>query len=221
MGKLRIAIDGPAGCGKSTVAKRLAGKLGLTYIDTGAMYRAITYKTISRDIDLNDHTSIVRMAKKTDITMDNGRIYMDGEDVTLRIRSSAVDRNVSRVAAIPEVREILVGLQRNMAEVQGVVMDGRDIGTNVLPRADYKFYLTASLEERAKRRYKDALKQNPHASLEQIKENIEKRDRIDSTRASSPLKKADDAVLIDTTDKSVDQVIDEILSAVGCKGDVL
>jgi len=218
---LQIAIDGPAGCGKSTVARLLADKLGLLYMDTGAMYRAITYKVISTGIDPGDHQSVISLARSIKIAFYKERVFVDRKDVTLEIRSDIVDKNVSKIAAIPDIRKIMVELQREMAGQQGVVMDGRDIGTHVLPCADYKFYLTASLEERAKRRYKDILKRNAEVSFQQVKEDIAKRDQVDRCRQVSPLKKADDAIMIDTTNKTVDRVINEILDIVGCKGDVL
>lgn len=218
---IQIAIDGPAGSGKSTVAKALAKRLGLLYIDTGAMYRALTYKILERGIDFGDKQCVIATAENTHIKLTGEKVFLDGRDVTLQIRSTDVDKNVSKIAQIPEVRHILVNLQRRMASEQGVVMDGRDIGTYVLPDAEYKFFLTASIEERARRRYNDLVKKSAPVHYNQVKEDLENRDKLDSSRQFSPLRMADDAILIDTTGKSVNQVLEEIMGIVGGKEDVL
>jgi len=206
---LKIAIDGPAGSGKSTIAKILAEKLSLLYIDTGAMYRAITFKALqSGRFSTKD---IIDIAENSQIIFDKGRIYLDGMDVTEEIRKPEIDEKVSFTASIPEVRERLVMLQRKMAAEQGVVMDGRDIGTVVLPDADYKFFLTANIEERAIRRYNELLKKGVFKSFQEVKEEIIRRDKNDAERECSPFKKAEDAVEIDTTDKDINTVVKELM----------
>lgn len=210
---VQIAIDGPAGSGKSTIARKLAERLNLDYIDTGAMYRAITLAAINRGIAPGDRKGMINTAVRSRIQLKGVKVFLNGEDVSLKVRMPLVDKRVSEVASIPEVRKILVGLQRQMAARGGIVMDGRDIGTSVLPEARYKF-LTATLEERAKRRFQDLVKTNPQITLKQVMNEMERRDLLDSTRGHSPLKVADDAVVIDTTGKSIEEVLDEIMSIV-------
>lgn len=212
---MQIAIDGPAGSGKSTIARKLAERLNLDYIDTGAMYRAVTLAVITMGIAPGDKKGIIDTAVKSRIQLRGLKVFLNGEDVSLEIRTPLVDKRVSEVAGIPEVRRILVGLQRQMAARGGVVMDGRDIGTSVLPEARFKFFLTAALEERAKRRFQDLVKTSPQIALEQVMNEMERRDLLDSTRGHSPLKVADDAVVIDTTGRSIEEVLDEIMSIVG------
>lgn len=212
---VQIAIDGPAGSGKSTIARKLAERLNLDYIDTGAMYRAVTLAVINMGIAPGDKKGIIDTAVKSRIHFSGHKVFLNGEDVSLKIRTSLVDKRVSEVASIPEVRRILVRLQRQMAARGGVVMDGRDIGTSVLPEARFKFFLTATLEERAKRRYQDLIKTSPQITLKQVMNEMERRDLLDSTRGHSPLKVADDAVVIDTTGRSIEEVLDEIMSIVG------
>lgn len=206
---INVAIDGPAGAGKSTIAKMLAKKLGYVYVDTGAMYRAITYKALKLNIDLADE-SCYDFLETTEIVLTNeGHVYIDGEDVTKRIREFDVTNNVSLVSSLRVVRENLVKLQREMAKKANVIMDGRDIGTNVLKDADVKIFLTASPEERAKRRYLELLetKSKDEIDLDQIKEDIIRRDYQDSNRAINPLRKAEDAILVDTSNYTIDEVI--------------
>ncbi len=219
--KTHIAIDGPAGSGKSTVAKQLAKRLDMLYVDTGAMYRAITYKVINSGISVKDEKIILEIARAADVVFKDTGIYLDGKDVTKEIRSPLVDQWVSQISKIPGVRKLMAGVQRKMAENHNVVMDGRDIGTVVLPDAKFKFYLTASIDERAKRRYKDLKQNNSRTNLEQVKTEIERRDLLDSEREHAPLKTADDAVVIDTTGKGVEAVLKEIMDVMGGKGDVL
>lgn len=207
-----IAIDGPAGSGKSTIAKKISGKLGIEYIDTGAMYRALTYKVLKRGIDPNNTKSIIELLKSTDIDFVNGSIYLDGKIVDREIRLNDVSNNVSYIAKIEEVRKDLVKKQQAMAKRKSIIMDGRDIGTVVLPDAEYKFFITASVKERANRRYKDLLSTGEDTSIESLIKEIEKRDTIDSNRKNSPLKKAEDAILLDTTYKTIDESIDFIVS---------
>lgn len=208
--KYNVAIDGPAGAGKSTVAKLVADKLNLTYIDTGAMYRAITLKAIEKNT--RDLEEIIDIVKNSDISIEGRKIFLDGRDVTDEIRSKEVSNKVSELAKIPEVRHYMVKLQQNLAKKGNVIMDGRDIATTVLPDAEYKFYLTADLKERAKRRYEEIIKKGQKAKLEQIEQDILKRDLQDSKRSCSPLKVAEDAIIIDTTNMTIDEVAAKIIS---------
>lgn len=209
-----IAIDGPAGAGKSTVAKIVAEKLGYTYIDTGAMYRGVAWKTLKQSQAATDE-DILRAVQEIDVRLactENGtRVTVDGTDVTQEIRTPEVTHIVSRVAALGPVREKMVELQRAMAADGAIVMDGRDIGTNVLPNADVKIFLTASVEERARRRY-DEMKEKGYAvNFDKLKREIALRDKQDSEREISPLRQAEDAVLLDTTSLSIDEVVTYVL----------
>ena len=209
-----IAIDGPAGAGKSTVAKIVAEKLGYTYIDTGAMYRGVAWKTLKQSQTATDE-DILRAVQEIDVRLactENGtRVTVDGTDVTQEIRTPEVTHIVSRVAALGPVREKMVELQRTMASDGAIVMDGRDIGTNVLPNADVKIFLTASVEERARRRY-DEMKEKGYAvNFDELKREIALRDKQDSEREISPLRQAEDAVLLDTTSLSIDEVVAHVL----------
>ncbi|HMA59229.1 MAG TPA: (d)CMP kinase [Halanaerobiales bacterium] len=210
-----VAIDGPAGAGKSTVAKKLAEKLNFTYLDSGAMYRAVTLAALEDGVDVNNKEKLKRLVKDLSIDIEyknnNFKIYMDDQDITNEIRTEKVDNNVSAVAKIKAVRDELVKKQRMIAQTKDIVMDGRDIGTRVLPQADYKFYITATVKERAKRRYKDVVNRGEDKSFEEVQQEIIRRDRIDSNRKYSPLKKAEDAVVIDTTDLNKEQVLKKIL----------
>ncbi|RKD34522.1 (d)CMP kinase [Thermohalobacter berrensis] len=212
MKKISIAIDGPAGAGKSTIAKIISKKLKITYIDTGAMYRALTLKLLDNKINLDDINSIKKILTNTTIDFKNNNIYLDGKIVNEQIRTNKVNNNVSKVAKIKEVREELVKKQRQIACNKSVVMDGRDIGTYVLPYATFKFFITASVEERGKRRYKDLIKKEKDITLEKVIEEIKIRDKIDSTRELSPLKMSKDAILIDTTYKTIEETVNEILT---------
>ncbi|ANR71317.1 cytidylate kinase [Selenomonas sp. oral taxon 126] len=209
-----IAIDGPAGAGKSTVAKIVAEKLGYTYIDTGAMYRGVAWKTLRDDKDAPDE-AILRAVHDIDVrlacTESGTRVTVDGTDVTAEIRTPEVTHIVSRVAALGPVREKMVELQRAMAADSAVVMDGRDIGTNVLPNADVKIFLTASVEERARRRYDEMVAKGYAVNFDALKDEIASRDKQDSERAISPLRQAEDAVLLDSTALTIDEVVARIL----------
>jgi CMP/dCMP kinase len=215
MKQLRVAIDGPAGAGKSTVAKQVAQRLGILYVDTGAMYRAFTLKVIRNKIDFSDHEALTDLAERTEIVLRNTpsgqQVFLDGEEVTEAIRTPAVTKAVSQISAVPGVREHMVLKQRTLASRQGVVMDGRDIGTYVLPDAEVKIFLTASLRTRAIRRYQDMKEKGYLVSLEEIEEDIRKRDELDSKRSFAPLKQAADAVRIDSTGLTIGQVTDWIL----------
>lgn len=214
---INIAIDGPAGAGKSTVAKNISRTLGIIYLDTGAMYRAVALKAIRSGLDTSDAESLASLVKEIDIRIEykdsEQRIFMDGNDVSGQIRTPEVSIGASNVAAIPAVRIKLVELQRAIAEVNDVVMDGRDIGTYVLPDAKYKFFITASLEERSKRRYEELLVKGTNGTtFEEVMKDISYRDKNDSSRAFAPLSKAADAMEIDTTSLSPQEVADRILS---------
>jgi len=211
---IQIAIDGPAGAGKSTVAKRVAEKLGYKYIDTGAMYRAITLKALNLNVDLGQESSYDFM-DQTEFEIGDAYLKMDGIDVTQQIRSAEVTLAVSEVSSMTIVREKLVKLQRDIAMNDKVIMDGRDIGTNVLKDATKKFFLTASIKERAKRRYLEYQKSGINWSLEEIENDIARRDDYDSSRALHPLRPADDAIIIDTSKLTLNEVINIIILNIG------
>lgn len=205
-----IAIDGPAGSGKSTIAKLIAEDLGLVYLDTGAMYRLVTLKALNDGI-LDDLEKIIKMLDNLSIDIKENGFYLDDTDVSEEIRKPVVSENVSNIAAIREVREKMVDLQRKFSESKNVILDGRDIGTVVFPNADVKIFLIADAKERANRRYKELVAKGENVRMEEIYENILKRDEIDSTRKESPLKKANDAIEVDTTSKNIEEVKNEIL----------
>ncbi|KHD85786.1 (d)CMP kinase [Heyndrickxia ginsengihumi] len=221
MKKINIAIDGPAAAGKSTAAKKVAEKLNYIYIDTGAMYRSLTYKALQHQIDVEDEKALTNLLVATTITLlpsDEGQVVLvDGEDVTLKIRERDVTNSVSFVAKHQTVREEMVRRQKEFAEDGGVVMDGRDIGTHVLPNAELKIFLLASVEERALRRHAENLAKGYESDLEQLKAEIAKRDKLDSERAISPLRKADDAIELDTTSMTIEEVVDKMLSLAKAK----
>ncbi|TDX53309.1 (d)CMP kinase [Orenia marismortui] len=214
--ELVIAIDGPAGAGKSTVARIIADKLGYVYIDTGAMYRALTLKALNNNIALESEKELSKLAHNTDIRLakqgENNIVLLDNKNVTTEIRSNQVSNNVSLVAKVAQVREEMVSLQRQMAKSGKVVMDGRDIGTVVLPNADVKIFLTASVEERSERRYQELISKGEEVDLEQIKTEIIRRDEIDQNREVSPLVEAEDAIRVDTTKLDINQVVQNIIS---------
>ena len=205
-----IAIDGPAGSGKSTIAKLIAEDLGLVYLDTGAMYRLVTLKALNDGI-LGNLDKIIKMLDNLNIDIKENGFYLDDIDVSEEIRKPVISENVSDIAAIREVREKMVDLQRKFSESKNVILDGRDIGTVVFPNADVKIFLIADAKERANRRYKELVSKVENVKIEEIYENILKRDKIDSTRKESPLKKADDAIEVDTTSKNIEEVKNEIL----------
>lgn len=214
MNNLIIAIDGPAGAGKSTIAKIISKELNINYIDTGAMYRAITYKCLKNNIDINNTEEVINMAKDTEIDFRDNNIYLDNEVVNEEIRTVEVSNNVSNVAKIKEVRYLMVDVQRKIGENNSVVLDGRDIGSYVFPNADYKFFLVATPEERGSRRYKELLEKGYKVDLDEIINDIIKRDKIDSNREFAPLVKAEDALEIDTTGKSIEEVVSEVVSKI-------
>ena len=206
--KLQIAVDGPASSGKSTVAKIVAQNLGIIYLDTSAMYRAATLVALQNKTE--EPQKIIDVIKKKPIffknTADGQLVFLGTEDITKIIRTNEVTQNVSKISALAPVREFLVAEQQRIADEGGIIMDGRDIGTVVLPHADLKIFLVASVDERAERRYKENLQKNIPTDLEKLKVEIAERDRKDSTRAVSPLKQAEDAILLDSTGKTIDQV---------------
>ncbi|MER2154687.1 MAG: (d)CMP kinase [Solibacillus sp.] len=215
MKKIQIAIDGPAGAGKSTIAKIVAEALRFTYIDTGAMYRAVTYKAMKENIQLHDAEAIEKMLQQTAITLkpsEQGQlVFVDGQDVSQAIRSNEVTANVSEVAAHANIREILVAMQQKLAADGGVVMDGRDIATHVLKDAELKIYMSATVEERAHRRFLDNERRGIPSTIESLQKEIALRDKLDSEREASPLIQAEDALFLDTTHLSIDESAQEIL----------
>jgi cytidylate kinase len=212
-----ITIDGPAGSGKSTSAKLIARRLGFTYLDTGAMYRAITYLALKNKA-LNDQNEIIRLSENAKIGLDfiDGitKVTLNGQDVTSEIRSLEVNSNVSEISAIPEVRKALVRMQQAIGDNNNIVAEGRDTGTTVFPKADVKIFLIASLAERAKRRLREFQEKGEDVSFQEIELNLSKRDKIDSQRAVSPLKKASDAIEIDTSNISIDEQVELILDKI-------
>lgn len=210
-----VAIDGPAGAGKSTVAKNLAARLGFLYIDTGAMYRAVAYEALQRQVALDNEAALEEIAASVELDMQveagQNRIYLNGRDVSEEIRMPEVSAAASPVSAYAGVREHMVAKQRLLAKRGKVVLDGRDIGTVVLPEADCKIYLTASLDERARRRYKELRERGIEAELDSVRRDIEERDYRDMHRENSPLRRAEDAVLLDSTGMSIDEVMQKVM----------
>lgn len=200
-----IAIDGPAGAGKSTVAKALAKKLKLNYIDTGAMYRTVALLAIRQG--LKDEKKILKALKAHSIKICDNKIYLNNVDVTNEIKSRIVTKRVSAIAKIPDIRKVMLKLQQKLAVDKDVVMDGRDIGTTVLPDAKYKFFLTADIKVRAERRYNELIQKNQKVKFDEVLKDMMERDKQDTKRTCSPLKMADDAIVIDTTNKTIEEVV--------------
>lgn len=210
-----ITLDGPSGAGKSTIAKLLAKKLSFKYLDTGAMYRAVTLYMIKHHVDINNNSEVISALNNLSINFDNaGRIYLDDEDVTESIRSMEVVNLVSKVSSISIVRQNMVSLQRKIAEGGNYVVDGRDIGSVVFPDSKYKFYMDASLDERAKRRYNEELSKGKSITYEEVRESIRKRDEFDSNREDSPLVVPKNANIIDTTSMTIDEVVEKIANVI-------
>jgi len=214
-----IAIDGPAGAGKSTVARILAQKLGFLYIDTGAMYRALTLKVLEEKIDIKDTPKIIAIASKTNIDLINNqdrslKVLLDERDVSFQIREPLITKFVSDIAKIKGVREAMLKLQRRFGERGNCVLDGRDIGTVVFPDANKKFYIDADFKERVRRRHKELNDLGQNVTLSDVESDLRNRDTIDSTRNVAPLKKADDAVYIDTTDMTIEEVVERLLKEI-------
>ncbi len=216
--KYKIAIDGPAASGKSTTAQRVARRLGYLYIDSGAMYRALTYYVILENVNIDDEEQVVALAQRLDIQLDHLsdklRTLIDGKDVSAEIRLPQVDEVISKISAYQGVRNIMVEKQRRLAAAGGIVMDGRDIGTVVLPDAEIKIFMQANLKDRARRRYKELHGRGLKLDLQDIEKEIKQRDRLDSSRDIAPLKKASDAHLIDTSSLSIEQQVDKVLEIV-------
>ncbi|HJC89437.1 MAG TPA: (d)CMP kinase [Candidatus Mediterraneibacter excrementigallinarum] len=211
-----VAIDGPAGAGKSTIAKLVAKEKGYIYVDTGAMYRGLAIHFLKKGVDPEDKKAVAEACKDAEVTIgyENGiqQIYLNGENVTGMLRTEEVGNMASKTSAIPEVRNKLLDLQRSLAKEKDVIMDGRDIGTNILPDADVKIYLTASVETRAKRRFDELKEKGEDCSLEEISKDIRERDERDMTREIAPLRKAEDAVLVDSSNMTIPEVVDAICS---------
>lgn len=209
-----VAIDGPAGAGKSTIAKLLAKKKGYIYVDTGALYRGLAIYFLDKGIKAGDTAAVIEAVKDADvkISYEDGvqQVYLNGKNITSRLRSEEAGRMASATAKIPEVRQKLLMLQKNLAKDQDVVMDGRDIGTCVLPEADVKIFLTASVETRAKRRYDELIEKGESCDIKVIAEDIKKRDQQDMTRKTAPLKQAEDAYLLDSSDMTIEEVVKAI-----------
>lgn len=212
-----IAIDGPAGAGKSTIAKTIAKKLGFVYVDTGAMYRAIALYFLRKGVDGKDAQTIEKMCPDIHVTLEyqdgEQQVLLNGENVSSYIRTEEVSAMASLTSAQPAVRAALLQLQRDMAKSADILMDGRDIGTHVLPDADLKIYLTASVGVRAKRRYQEMIEKGVSCELSEIEQDIKERDHQDMTREIAPLKKAEDAYLLDSSDLSIEEVVDAVISA--------
>jgi cytidylate kinase len=212
-----IAIDGPAGAGKSTIAKIIAQTLGFLYIDTGAMYRALTQKVLSQNVDITDTKRIIELARSSTIDLINNpdgslKILMDGKDVSREIREPRITRHVSDIAKIKEVRQVMLQLQRELGERRNSILDGRDIGTVVFPDAEKKFYLDAHFSERVNRRHKELNESGNDVTWDSVESDLSNRDTIDSTREHAPLKQAPDAIYVDTTDLNIQQVVEKVLS---------
>ena len=210
MKNLIVAIDGPAGSGKSTIAKLLAKKYDLTYIDTGAMYRMITLYLLENNIDISDLKEVERVLNTVNLDMQGDKFYLDNVDVSTKIREKRINDNVSKVASIKIVRSNLVDLQRKISNNKDVILDGRDVGTVIFPNAQVKIFLIASPEERARRRYNEFLEKKTEITYEEVLNSIKERDHIDSTRDESPFVKADDAIELDSTNLTIDDVVNFI-----------
>lgn len=209
---MQIAVDGPAGSGKSTIAKIIAKEKSITYLDTGAMYRAVTLKVLNENIDFNDLGAIEALLPNMEIGFKGNDLILDGKDVSEDIREQRVNDKVSIIAAMGFVRRDMVSRQQQIASNQSIIMDGRDIGTKVLPSAEVKIFLTASIEERAERRHKEMTDKGIDISFDEICKSIAERDRIDSTREESPLVKAEDAIEIDTTGIGINDVVNMVIA---------
>ena len=212
---ITIALDGPAGSGKSTVARAVAKRLSLPHIDTGAMYRAATLKALERGVGTDDGAGLRSLLDVTDIDLRDGKVFLDGRDVSAEVRAGRVTASVSQVAAHAAVRQWMVDRQRRLVGERGGVVEGRDITTVVLPQADFKFFLTAAPRERARRRAAELVAEGVAASVDEVLTGIEARDQLDAGRAESPLRVADGATVIDSTGRSVDDVVDEIVAVAG------
>ena len=212
---VQIAIDGPAAAGKSTIAKIMADQLGYVYVDTGAMYRAITWAALHKKLAINNEKEVAKLLAETDIVLaPGGRVLVNGEDVSIQIREPAVTSSVSQVAAYETIRKALKKRQIALTNATNVIMDGRDIGTHVLPHADFKFFMIADARVRAERRHQENLERGIPSDLDSLEEEIKKRDEMDANREHAPLKQAKDAILIDTSALSIHEVVDKMVGFV-------
>ena len=218
MRKLIVAIDGPSGAGKGTIARAVASELGFRHVDSGAMYRAVAWKSLRRGVPIGDEEAVARVAEDSPIEVTPSRVTVDNIDVTREIRTPAIDRAAALVARLPRVRAVLVARQREMGAGGRIVMEGRDIGTVVFPNADVKIYLDASPDERARRRAVDPAHSGVPATVSDVATLLTERDRIDSTRPTSPLFAAPDAIIVDTTGKTVQEVVAEVMNVVRTRG---
>ena len=207
-----IAIDGPAGSGKTTIAKLLAKKLDLAYLDTGATYRALTLSALEENLDLADEQSLVSLAKNLDLRIKDGNIYLNKRNVSEEIRTPRIDKNISLIVSHPKVREVMVKLQREMSQGKNCVVEGRDITTVVFPNAEYKFYLDADFSIRAKRRFNELSDKEINIDFGELKKDLEKRDDADKNRKIGPLRLSDDAIYVDTTALTIDEVVEKLKS---------
>lgn len=214
MKRIVVAIDGPAGAGKSTISRIIAKRLNIEYIDTGAMYRAVTLKALNMNININDDFELEKLLNDTSIVFEDSKLLLDNVDVSVKIRMPEINERVSEIATKFIVRKKLVELQRQMSLNRNVIMDGRDIGTYVLVNANFKIYLTASVKERAERRYLELKEKGVQVNFDEVFREIEERDLKDTTREFNPLKKAEDAVLVNTTGKDINEVVEEILGII-------
>lgn len=214
-----VAIDGPAGSGKTTIAKKLAERLGFFYLDTGATYRALTYLALEKGVSLDQEPVLFELAKNIDLEIKNSRVYLGGTCLNREIRTPRIDQNISKIVAFPRVREAMRSLQKNMAQNKDCVIEGRDITTVVFPNAKFKFYLDAAPEERAKRRLKQLLRQGEVVGLAQVKKDLVKRDQADLRRKHGSLKLSKDAAYLDTTNLTVEEVVEELFLPVKAAAD--
>jgi len=208
---MKIGIDGPAGSGKTTVARLIAKRLGISYLDTGATYRTLTLEALNKKIDLTDKIALGDLASSLDLRIEEGKIYLRGEDVSEKIRTPLIDKNISAIVSYPEVRKVMVGLQRKVTKEGDFVIEGRDITTVVFPDAEYKFYLDADPKVRAKRRYKELKEKGLRVDFDETEKDLIRRDKADKNRKVSPLRISDDAVVIDTTRLTIEQTVDEVI----------